>query len=472
MQAVNKNQKHLISKDEMNLVEFPFALLSNRHPLNSSKTLIFSDEIRGPMNAKILREWVVTGSDIHGLPLSMDEELLLGILYLGHLSKFDGPEVYFIKKQVLDVLKWGTNKQYYKRLEMGLARLKGVSIFAKNAFWDNATKSYTTVGFGIISDFLLKNDGKGRKSNAIDKEDMSMVTLDRYIYRSIKSGYIKSLDFSFWVDLETSVSKRLFRYLDKKFFRDNCFEINIDKLCHEKLGLSRNIVYRSSMMQKIESAISELVKKGYLQRYNLKGDNIQFIRSERFNRGIIQAGAQRDFFEHSSIIGELKTLGFDDNSCFYLIKRDPDRLRSALNIYYAEKNKRFEHGKDPIANPVGYIRRVFDNIGENAPGNGDNLLKKAETEKEGNDISSGDFKKADSIWRAIQDILYGQGQSQDADDLSEWLNPLEADRFFNNTLYLKVPNEIYRRYIESTYLACIFQALKSIDRAYSVQLEI
>ncbi len=464
------NSRYMISKDEMNLIEFPFALLANRHPVNSSKTLTFSDEIRGPMNAKIIREWIVTGSDIHGLPLSMDEELLLGILYLGHLSKFDGPEVYFIKKQVLDVLKWGTNKQYYNRLEMGLARLKGVSIFASNAFWDNSTKSYTTVGFGIISDFLLKNDGKGRKSNSMSREDMSMVTLDKYIYRSIRSGYIKTLDFSFWVDLETSVSKRLFRYLDKKFYRDNCFEINLDKLCHEKLGLSRSIMYRSSMMQKIESAVNELIKKGYLKKYNLKGNIIQFIRDGAFCKNIVKPDIQRDFFENSSIIGELKALGFDDNSCFSLLKVSAERLRSALNIYYAEKNKRFENGKEAIDNPVGYIRRVFDNMDSRLKISPEKPVMPAESGSNSPDIGEDEEIKAVSIWDSIQDILIRHDREADSPDITQWLNPLEAKRFSNGTLYLKVPNDVYKRYIETTYLSSIFKALRSIDSRYSIQL--
>lgn len=455
--------KPVTSKDEMNLVEFPFALLSNRQPSNCIKTLEFSDEIKGPSKNKIIREWIVTGSDIHGLPLSMDEELLMGILYLGHNAGFEGPEVYFIKKQVLDVLKWGTNKQYYQRLEMGLARLKGVSIFAKNAFWDNATKSYTTIGFGIISDFLLKNDGKGRKSNSMGREDMSMVTLDKYIYRSIKSGYIKTLDFSFWVDLETSVSKRLYRYLDKKFFRDNFFEINIDKLCHEKLGLSRNIVYKSSLMQKIEYGIKELIRKNYLIRFNVRKNNIQFVRNEKFNRNMLQTSSNADFFKFSSLIGELKAIGFDENTACRLIREDNNKIRSALNIYYSEKNRRFEKGADPVANPVGYIRTIYNNMGPN---------NKTEVPSSDNiKIDSDPIPKntEENIWSKIKDHLISR-IVEDKENAKEWLGPLKYDKISGNELMIIVPNELYKNHIQNIYLNHINSALKMIRPDLNLRL--
>lgn len=460
--VLENNKKLIASKDEMNLVEFPFALLSNRHPQNSSKTLTFSDEIKGPSNSKIQRQWIVTGSDIHGLPLSMDEELLMGILYLGHLSSFEGPEVYFIKKQVLDILKWGTNKQYYNRLEMGLARLKGVSIFAKNAFWDNATKSYTTIGFGIISDFLLKNDGKGRKSNSLNKEEMSTVTLDKYIYRSIKSGYIKTLDFSFWVDLDTSVSKRLYRYLDKKFFRDNFFEINIDKLCHEKLGLSRNIKYRSSLMQKIEYGLKELIHKGYLKKYNLKGNIIQFIRNEKFSRNIIQTRTNTDFFQHSSIIGEMKAIGFEENSCYAMIRKDPDKIREAIDIYYREKNRRFESGKDAIDNPIAYIRSVYNNISSDKI-----ILSPNETKKIEPSMEKTNSENALLIWEKVKESIFSRSGDSEA---VEWLTPLETVELSHNELSIRVPNETYKSFIEKTYLKDLSDSVRKVDPNISIKL--
>ena len=62
----SKQQIQIItSKDEMNLVEFPFILLSKRN--EDQKTIEFTDwTTANGETAK--REWIVTGSDKFGLP--------------------------------------------------------------------------------------------------------------------------------------------------------------------------------------------------------------------------------------------------------------------------------------------------------------------------------------------------------------------------------------------------------------------
>ena len=51
-----------LASDELNLVEFPFALLSDRQRPDGN-TLVFSDEIRGPDGQPVTRLWTVTGAE-------------------------------------------------------------------------------------------------------------------------------------------------------------------------------------------------------------------------------------------------------------------------------------------------------------------------------------------------------------------------------------------------------------------------
>ena len=71
----------LISRDEMNLAEFPLAVLSTRSDPNV-KTLEFQDTVRGKNGEVIDRKWIITGADKFGLPTASDEEVLLGLLKL------------------------------------------------------------------------------------------------------------------------------------------------------------------------------------------------------------------------------------------------------------------------------------------------------------------------------------------------------------------------------------------------------
>src|SRR5689334_3428595 len=70
-----------IGKDEMNLVENPIALLTDR-PDPNQKTLVFTQPYTGKDGKLKEAKWLVTGSDQHGLPLAGDEDIILVLLEL------------------------------------------------------------------------------------------------------------------------------------------------------------------------------------------------------------------------------------------------------------------------------------------------------------------------------------------------------------------------------------------------------
>ena len=61
-----------IGRDEMNLAEFPFTLLSHRVP-EGVNTIKFTDTISGKDGKSVIREWTITGSEAYGLPVAGDE---------------------------------------------------------------------------------------------------------------------------------------------------------------------------------------------------------------------------------------------------------------------------------------------------------------------------------------------------------------------------------------------------------------
>src|SRR5689334_16338017 len=68
-----------IGKDEMNFVENPIALLSDRVD-PAMKTLKFTRLVEGRGGQLVESEWIVTGSDEHGLPIAGDEDIYLVLL--------------------------------------------------------------------------------------------------------------------------------------------------------------------------------------------------------------------------------------------------------------------------------------------------------------------------------------------------------------------------------------------------------
>jgi hypothetical protein len=245
----------------MNLAEFPLTVLSKRAD-PSIKTLEFSDTVKGKNGDVINRKWIITGADKFGLPTSSDDEVLLGLLKLTADDGLRSPKVHFTRYELLRILRWTTEGRSYVRLQNALDRLSGVRIKATNAFYDNESKLHSTRNFGILDAYEI-NDGRDTRP--------SFFTWSEVLFKSFQVGFIKKLDLEFYLDLQSAVSKRLYRYLDKHFWYRSRMQVNLFVLAHEKIGISRNYVYASSLRQQLEPALEELRDKGLLSEFEFVG---------------------------------------------------------------------------------------------------------------------------------------------------------------------------------------------------------
>lgn len=250
-----------VSRDEMNLAEFPLTVLSKRAD-PSVKTLEFSDIVKGKNGEPLNRKWIITGADKFGLPTSSDDEVLLGLLKLTADEGVRSRKIHFTRYELLKILRWTTEGRSYTRLQNALDRLSGVRIKATNAFYDNETKLHSTRNFGIIDAYEI-NDGRDTHP--------SFFTWSEVLFKSFQVGFIKKLDLDFYLDLQSAVTKRLYRYLDKHFWYRSRIQINLFVLGHEKIGISRNYIYASSLRQQLEPALEELKEKGTLSDFEFIG---------------------------------------------------------------------------------------------------------------------------------------------------------------------------------------------------------
>ena len=250
-----------VSRDEMNLAEFPLTVLSKRVD-PTVKTLEFSDYVKGKNGELLNRKWIITGADKFGLPTSSDDEVLLGLLKLTADDGLQNRTVHFTRYELLKILRWTTEGRSYSRLQNALDRLSGVRIKATNAFYDNETKLHSTRNFGIIDAYEI-NDGRDTRP--------SFFSWSEVLFKSFQVGFIKKLDLEFYLDLQSAVSKRLYRYLDKHFWYRSRMQVNLFVLAHEKIGISRNYVYASSLRQQLEPALEELRDKGMLSDFEFVG---------------------------------------------------------------------------------------------------------------------------------------------------------------------------------------------------------
>src|SRR5947209_16761916 len=99
------SREHLRNgRDEMNLVEFPFATLSDR--ADGVQVLEFQVEDNDrETGLPVDRKLTVTGDAKYGLPTAKDEEVYLGLLQLTKFhTDFSSPIVKFTRHELIRVL--------------------------------------------------------------------------------------------------------------------------------------------------------------------------------------------------------------------------------------------------------------------------------------------------------------------------------------------------------------------------------
>jgi len=245
-----------ITKEEMNLIEYPIQYLGFKVP-GGTKTIEWGGEIVTKNGEKKQASWIVTGSDKYGLPRFKDRDVLLGLLYYWKLENFQSPEL--IIEDVagfLRLLRWPKTEISYTNLRESLNRLAGVTIIAEYSFWDNKTKDYlSNIAFHILD---------MAKLNKIGSRYMIEVRAGKEFWESIRNSYIKSLNLDFYLSLETPTAKVLYSYLDKKAYRKERFAIELVKLASH-LGIVSEKIWH--IRKNIREASEILIKRGYLSCY-------------------------------------------------------------------------------------------------------------------------------------------------------------------------------------------------------------
>ncbi len=249
-----------IGRDEMNLAEFPFTVLSHRVP-EGLNTIRFNDIISGKGGKAVRRVWTITGSEAYGLPVAGDEELYVALMEITEEYGFEDAKIPITRYDLLRRMGWPRDGHSYKRIQASLNRLMGVSIVANNSFWDNEAKRYVNEGFHILEGYRLYDEKPGRDTNP----PHSYIVWNPVLFNSFRAGNIKQLDTGIYFSLSTPLARRLFRYLDKKRYDGKAtYRMRLSKLAFEKLGMSRNY-YPSQIKRELQRVHDELIERGFLR---------------------------------------------------------------------------------------------------------------------------------------------------------------------------------------------------------------
>ena len=251
-------------RDEMNLVEFPFATLSERS--GESKVLEFQvDEYDRVAGKPVIRKLTVTGDAKYGLPTAKDEEVYLALLQVTKLhSDFSDPKVYFTRSELIKLMGWKNRDWSYHRIATALYRLTGVRLFYENAWRDNTKKRFRSQGgFGLLDSFEIR-DGRIRSPDGDETLRLSEFRWNSVIFESFQSGYLKKLDYSKVRELG-AIARRMYRYLDKHFHPPHRTTLtpNLKVFAFEHVGVSRKND-AAQIRRTLTKPIEELVKHQFI----------------------------------------------------------------------------------------------------------------------------------------------------------------------------------------------------------------
>ena len=220
------------------------------------KTIYFEDTVFDSKNQEIVtRKLTITSSDKYGLPTPSDSDVILGLI---QLANWQQRKVYFNRNQLLQIIGWNSNGENYQRLKTSLRRLVGVIFFYENGWWNQEEQRWIDKDFNFLS---------GVSHDPVTHE--MYVIWNEHAFELLKKQYFKKLDLKFYRHLNTPTAKRLYRFLDKRFYHGKQFSIELKKFAFEKIGFSRKYTI-NNIKQVLKPALTELEKSGYLKPLPVK----------------------------------------------------------------------------------------------------------------------------------------------------------------------------------------------------------
>ena len=244
---------NLFGRDEMNLAEFPLTLLTDTAKAGQ-KTLYFE----GPQG-----RLTVTGSDAYGLPTASDADVIVALLCLSKKrNDFANAKVEFSRYELLKILGWSDIGDNYRRLDQSFNRWSGVLLIYDKCWWDNKRHKYVSAKMHILESVVVA-DAEARGDR--DELPLSTFTWNQTFIESCQNDNLRSLDLDTYRILKSSLSKRLYRFLGKRFYKQSVWTFDLKELAFERIGISRNYADAGKIKEKLKPALEELEAIGFLE---------------------------------------------------------------------------------------------------------------------------------------------------------------------------------------------------------------
>jgi hypothetical protein len=456
--VTKQEEKNFLVKAEGNFEDHPYFTVGNQR--GGEGMIQYTNTIRTRDGQELRQTWTVRAVQGLGLPGTLDQDVYVALLQLVD-RQGDVPEdgwIGFSLYELVELLQRTHGGRDYRQVKESLERLSSTSIQSKNAFYRKSTKSYLDDTFHLLDRVQHSEsmDGSGRRS------EKTWVKLSDYFVESYKANYLKGLDANFYWSLNSSVAKRLYRFVDKKRNHQRRWEVDLFAL-RDRIPLSP-YKYPSKIKEKLAPAHEELRHKGFLERvtYRKRADGAHLVCyeiEEGFSkrRPVLQLEPSP---EVQIAVERLKAEGVRLDVARELVaKHGPERCLRYSEAVAFQKN---------IRNRAGWLRWAIEQAPEldvPAPAAPTTFTKESEpppeviaeeTETEPVPPPVPD-PHAKAVWDPLLEEL---SQNINAPSLRAWFEGTVPTAFADSTLILRVPNGFALEYIETRFGELMRRVLK------------
>lgn len=260
----------LLVPAEFNHEVFPLASTA-MNP--EEKLLTFTIKTPLPDGRVVERTLEVEGSPRLGLPGVFDQEVYAGVMALaerkGGLAE-DGT-VRFSLYELKEILRLPTNADNYRKLRDSLVRWQRTSLTTQGAVYLADTEEYASgMGYNMWAVRWARDSRPGRA-----KTELNEVKFHEFFIRNYRAGYIKSIDWDFWLSLGRGIRggtlKRLYRLIDAERAGTLEWRTTVQSLMGQ-VPIPPSYKYPGKAKMFLERHHPDLVKRGFLEAAEISDD--------------------------------------------------------------------------------------------------------------------------------------------------------------------------------------------------------
>ena len=263
-------QPHLIPM-EANLDGWP--LFSRQKRRKKGDTMEVSQKVATDGGHRVEQLWKASVTSEFTLPGPFDEDVFVGVMAL--VKKRGGMPVdgklRFSVYELIQAMGKTKRGRINADIRESLDRIASTVYVSKNAFYVAETQSLESDRFTLWSVHYSKassKDGRGAEHHTLRFDDI--------IIRSYTSGYLRLLDTDLYLRLNRPLAKGLYRLVNVRRAEGREWSVPVLQL-RDLLGMSRRYSSVSKVWEKLEPALADLTKEGFLERAYRAGDRARFV---------------------------------------------------------------------------------------------------------------------------------------------------------------------------------------------------